>query len=168
MEPGVVDGTKTVRCYTTATARTLCAGRLCLTHIRQEAAALLLLRGVIAAALAIVFFEVFPRVLAGVSEVHLILGSSLLLTAGAAPTAIGLAAGLAVQSLFFEPQDLPQYGMYATMLLAALFAVQAVAKRMLPVKILDLGPGCTHLLKMSLAFKGGIVAWVALWTLPCR
>jgi ABC-type Co2+ transport system permease subunit len=40
----------------------------------------------------------------GVSEVHLILGTTLLLIFGAAPAAIGLAAGLLVQSLFFAPQ----------------------------------------------------------------
>ncbi len=39
----------------------------------------------------------------GVSEVHLILGTTLFLMLGAAPAAIGLAAGLLVQGLFFAP-----------------------------------------------------------------
>lgn len=168
MEPGIVDGTKIVLSYATATACTLYAGRLSLTHIRQEGAVSLLLRSVIAAALVFVFFEVFPHAPVGVSEVHLILGSSLFLMLGAAPTAIGLAAGLAVQGLFFEPQDLPQYGMNVTTLLAALFAMHAVAKRVLPANIPYVDLGYSHVLKMSVVFQGGIVAWVAFWTIYGR
>ena len=37
------------------------------------------------------FFEVLPHAPVGVSEVHLILGSTLFLILGAAPAAIGLA-----------------------------------------------------------------------------
>ena len=88
MNPGIVDGTKIVLCYATDTACTLDAGRLCLTHIRQERAVSMLLRSAIAAALVFVLFEVFPHVPVDVSEVHLIVGSSLLLILGAVPTAI--------------------------------------------------------------------------------
>ncbi|EWS56341.1 energy-coupling factor ABC transporter permease [Methylibium sp. T29] len=165
MEPGIVDGTKTVLSYATATACALYAGRLSLAHIRQEGAVSLLLRSVIAATLVFVFFEVFPHVPVGVSEVHLILGSSLFLLLGAAPTAVGLTVGLAVQGLFFEPQDLPQYGMNVTTLLAALFVMQAVAKRVLPANIPYVDLGYSHVLKMSVVFQGGIVAWVAFWTI---
>ena len=49
------------------------------------------------------FFEVFPHEPVGVSEVHLILGSTLLLMFGAGAAAIGLAFGLLVQGLFFAP-----------------------------------------------------------------
>ena len=165
MNPGIVDGTKIVLCYATDTACTLDAGRLCLTHIRQERAVSLLLRSAIAAALVFVVFEVFPHMPVDVTEVHLIFGSSLLLILGAAPAAIGLAAGLAVQSLFFEPQDLLQYGMNVTTLLAALFAMQAVAMRMLPANIPYVDLGYSHVLKMFVVFQGGIVAWVAFWTI---
>lgn len=168
MEPGIVDGTKIALSYATAAACTLYAGRLSLTLIRQEGAVSLLLRSVIAAALVFVFFEVFPHVPVGVSEVHLILGSSLFLILGAAPTAVGLAAGLAVQGLLFEPQDLPQYGMNVTTLLAALFAMQAVAKRVLPANIPYVDLGYSDVLKMSVVFQGGIVAWVAFWTIYGR
>ena len=65
-------------------------------------------------------------------EVHLILGTTLLLMLGVAPAALGLAAGLLVQSLFFAPQDLPQYGMNVTTLLVPLFATAALARRIIP------------------------------------
>ena len=67
-------------------------------------------------------------------QVHLILGTTLLLVLGVAPAAIGLAAGLAVQSLFFAPTDLPQYGMNVTTLLLPLFATAAVAKRIVKAR----------------------------------
>ncbi len=168
MEPGIVDSSKIVLSYVTASACAFYAAKLSLDHVRQEGALSLLLRSVIAAVLVFVFFEVFPHVPVGVSEVHLILGSSLFLILGAAPAAIGLAAGLALQSLFFEPQDLAQYGMNVTTLLAALFAMQAVAKRVLPAKLAYVDLGYAHVLKMSVVFQGGIVAWVAFWTLYGR
>jgi ABC-type Co2+ transport system permease subunit len=168
MEPGIVDSSKIVLSYVTASACAFYAAKLSFDHVRQEGALSLLLRSVIAAVLVFVFFEVFPHVPVGVSEVHLILGSSLFLILGAAPTAIGLAAGLALQSLFFEPQDLAQYGINVTTLLAALFAMQAVAKRVLPAKLAYVDLGYAHVLKMSVVFQGGIVAWVAFWTLYGR
>jgi hypothetical protein len=168
MEPGIVDTTKIVLSYATASACALYAAKLALDHIRLEGAASLLLRSMIAAALVFIFFEVFPHTPVGVSEVHLILGSTLLLTLGAAPTAIGLAAGLAVQSLFFAPQDLPQYGMNVTTLLAALFAMQAVAKRVLPASVPYVELGYARVLRLSVVFQGGIVAWVAFWTVYGR
>ena len=165
MEPGIVEGTKLVLSYATASVCALYAAKLSVDHVRQEGMASLLLRGAIATALVWVFFEVFPHVPVGVSEVHLILGSSLFLILGAAPTAIGLAAGLALQGLFFEPQDVPQYGMNTTTLLAALFAMQAVARRVLPANLPYVEMGYSHVLRMSAVFQGGIVAWVAFWTL---
>ncbi|CAN5437045.1 energy-coupling factor ABC transporter permease [soil metagenome] len=168
MEPGIVDGTKIMLSYATAGACALYAAKLSIAHARQEGALSLLVRSLIATALVFVFFEVFPHVPVGVSEVHLILGSSLFLTLGAAPTALGLAIGLGLQGLFFEPQDLAQYGMNVTTLLAALFAMQAVARRVLPADVPYVDLGYSHVAKMSLVFQGGIVAWVAFWTVYGR
>lgn len=168
MEPGIVDGTKIMLSYATASACALYAAKLSIDHVCQEGALSLLPRSVIATALVWVFFEVFPHVPVGVSEVHLILGSSLFLVLGAAPTAIGLAAGLALQGLFFEPQDLPQYGMNMTTLLAALFAMQMAASRVLPANLPYVEMGYSQVLRLSAVFQGGIVAWVAFWTLYGR
>lgn len=123
MEPGIVDGMKIVLSYATASACALYAAKLSLGHVRREGMTSLQLRSVIAAALMFVFFAVFPHMPVGVSEAHPILG--------AAPTAIGLSAGLALQGLFFTPQNLPQYGMYVTTLLAVLAGAKAL--RGLPV-----------------------------------
>lgn len=168
MEPGIVDGTKIMLSYATAGACALYAAKLSIDHARQEGGLSLIVRSLIAAVLVFVFFEVFPHAPVGVSEVHLILGSTLFLTLGAAPTAIGLAIGLGLQSMFFEPQDLPQYGMNVTTLLAALFAMQAVARRVLPANVPYVDLGYSHVARMSVVFQGGIVAWVAFWTIYGR
>jgi hypothetical protein len=168
MEPGIVDTSKIVLSFVTASACALYAAKLSFDHIRQEGVVSLMLRSVLAALLVFVFFEVFPHAPVGVSEVHLILGSSLFLILGGAPTAIGLAVGLALQSLIFEPMDLPQYGMNVTTLLAALFALQSVAKRVIPANLAYVDLGYAQVFKMSVVFQGGIVAWVAFWTIYGR
>src|SRR3546814_10151954 len=98
--------------------------------IRQDCGtAALALRSVATTALVFSFFEVLPHYPVGVSEVHLILGSTLFLIFGAGAASIGLAAGLLLQGLFFAPFDLPQYGINVTTLLVPLFAVSLLARR---------------------------------------
>ncbi|MGO4600272.1 energy-coupling factor ABC transporter permease, partial [Terrabacter sp. 2RAF25] len=111
------------------------------------------------------FFEILPHFPVGVSEVHLILGSTLFLIFGVAPAAFGLALGLLLQGLLFAPFDLPQYGMNVTTLLVPLFVLEALARRIIPsdMACVDLGYG--QVLWLSLAYQGGIVAWVAFWAI---
>jgi len=104
-----------------------------------------------------------PRV--GVSEVHFILGSTLFLILGAAPAALGLALGLLLQGLFFEPADLPQYGMNVTTLLVPLFAIQALAGRVIARNTAYVDLQYRQALALSTAYQSGIVAWVAFWAL---
>ena len=101
--------------------------KLAIDMIKNGQVLALLLRSLITTALVWVFFELFPHQAVGVSEVHLILGSTLLLMFGVAPAAIGLVGGLLIQGLFFAPQDLPQYGMNVTTLLVPLFVTAALA-----------------------------------------
>ena len=93
------------------------------------------------------------------------LGTTLLLILGAGPAALGLAGGLLVQSLFFAPTDLPMYAVNVTTLLFPLFLIHMVARRTIPADraYVDLGYG--DVLKLSFAYQGGIVAWVAFWAL---
>ena len=92
----------------------------------------------------------------------------MLLIFGAAPAAIGLAAGLLVQSLFFAPQDLPQYGMNVTTLLVPLFATAALARRIIPRNVAYVDIGYAQTFKLSVAYQGGIVLWVAFWAIYGR
>ena len=85
IEPGLVDGTKLLLSYATATAALAYTAKLAWGMVKHSGAAALLLRSVIASVLVFVFFEVFPPHPVGISEVHLILGTTLLLIFGAAP-----------------------------------------------------------------------------------
>ncbi|MFC0342102.1 energy-coupling factor ABC transporter permease [Paracoccus niistensis] len=133
--------------------------------LREQAAASFTGRAIASTALVLSFFEILPHFPVGVSEVHLILGSTLFLIFGVAPAAFGLALGLLLQGLLFAPFDLPQYGMNVTTLLVPLFALEALARRIIPsgMAYVDLGYG--QVLSLSLAYQGGIVAWVAFWAL---
>lgn len=84
---------------------------------------------------------------------------------GAAPAAIGLALGLLIQGMLFAPFDLPQYGMNLTTLLVPLFALQALAGRIIApgTAYVDLSYG--QAFALSTAYQGGVVAWVAFWAI---
>jgi ABC-type Co2+ transport system permease subunit len=163
IEPGIVDGAKIALSYATAAAAGTYGLKLAVDHVRSEGLLSLVLRGAIATVLVFIFFEVLPHVAVGVSEVHLILGTTLLLLLGVAPAAIGLAAGLAIQGIFFAPFDLPQYGMNVTTLLVPLFGIQALANRIIPAGTAYVDVNYGQLVKLSFAYQGGIVAWVAFW-----
>lgn len=163
IEEGVVTGAKIILSHATAAAAGLYTLKLAAGALRAQGAASLAARAGLATAATLLFFEVLPTWPVGVSEVHLILGSTLFLILGAAPAAIGLALGLLIQGLVFAPFDLPQYGMNVTTLLVPLFALQAVARRIIApgTAYVDLRYG--QALALSAAYQGGIVAWVAFW-----
>lgn len=165
IEPGVVDGAKLMLSYGTALAVFGYAAKLAWSTFRQDGAAPLGIRSLIAAALVFCFFEVFPHYPVGVSEVHLIFGSTLFLIFGAAPAAIGLAAGLLLQGLFFAPWDLSQYGMNVTTLLVPLMALSALARRIIPANTAYKDVKYSQCLALSAAYQGGVVAWVAFWAI---
>jgi hypothetical protein len=165
IEPGLVDAAKITLSYGTAAAVATATVKFAADSIRTDGLLSLAVRSVVATVLVFVFFEVLPHVAVGVSEVHLIMGTTLLLLLGTAPAAIGLAAGLLVQGLFFAPFDLPQYGMNVTTLLAPLFAIHLLARRVVPATTADVDLGYSQVLKLSVAYQGGIVAWVAFWAI---
>jgi ABC-type Co2+ transport system permease subunit len=165
IEPGLVDSSKIFLSYATGAASLAYGAKLAWGTLRQDGALSLLLRALMASALVFSFFEVFPHHPVGVSEVHLILGTTLLLILGAGPAAIGLAAGLLIQGLFFAPFDLPQYGMNVTTLLVPLFATAALARKLIPGQLAYVDIRYAQALKLSLAYQGGIVLWVGFWAL---
>ena len=165
IEPGVVDGAKILLSYASASALLATTAWLGLRALRQQAVAVLLGRSLLATLLVFCSFEVLPHHPVGVSEVHLILGSTLFLLFGPAAAAIGLAGGLLLQGLFFAPSDLPQYGMNVTTLLAPLLAMAALARRIIAPQTRYVDLSYAQTFKLSLAYQGGIVAWVAFWAL---
>ena len=132
--------------------------------LRSDGFSALVTRSFIATFLVFCSFEVLWHHPVGVSEVHLIMGSTLFLLFGAAPTALGLALGLLIQGVFFAPTDLPQLGMNLTSLLLPLFAMGAIAKRLIAPSTPYVDLTYHQTLKLSLVFQGGVVAWVAFWS----
>ena len=165
IEPGLVDSSKIVLSYATSAAAGAVALKTIVNSIGDKGLVSLTLRSLIAAVGVFVFFEVMPHFPVGVSEVHFILGSTLFLILGAAPSAIGLALGLLVQGLFFSPTDLPQFGMNITTLLVPLFALQVLAKRIITPGTAYVDLKYSQALTLSTAYQGGVVAWVAFWAI---
>lgn len=165
IEPGIVEGSKIALSYATAAGVGLYGLRATWRAVQDRGASSLLLRAVAATALAVTFFQIFPHVPVGVSEVHLILGSTLYLVFGAAPAALGLATGLLLQGMLFAPSDLPQYGMNVTTLLVPLFGLQYVANRVIAPNTPYVNLRYRQVLALSTTYQAGIVSWVGFWAL---
>lgn len=163
IEPGVVEGAKITISFMTAAGALGYTAKLALSTMKHDGIAPMAIRGLIATLLVFCFFQVLPHYPIGVSEVHLILGSTLFLMFGAVPAALGLTMGLLLQGIFFAPADLPQYGMNVTTLLVPLLAVDALARRVIPRKTAYKDVKYSQVLALSTAFQGGVVAWVAFW-----
>lgn len=163
IEPGLVDDSKLWLSYVTAAGAGGFTLKLAWEAVRERGAASLVARSAACTALVFTFFEVLPHYPVGVSEVHLILGSTLFLIFGLAPAAIGLALGLLVQGLFFAPFDLPQYGMNVTTLLVPLFALALLARRIISPHTPYVDLRYRQALALSTTYQAGIVAWVGFW-----
>ena len=165
IEPGVVVGAKMVLGYATAAGSLGLAAKLAWDSVRKTGVISLTTRSVLTTALVLFYFQVLPHHPVGVSEVHLIMGSTLFLLFGLAPTAIGLTLGLLIQGLFFAPFDLPQYGINVTTLLVPLFGMAALARKVIPAHTAYKDLKYSQALKLSSAFQAGIVGWVIFWAL---
>jgi len=163
IEPGVVNEAKMLLSYATAAGVTALTIKSAARTLSQSKSAAFILRFILATLLTLFFFEVLPKFPVGVSEVHFIFGSTLFLLFGAAPAAIGLAAGLAIQGLIVAPADLPQYFMNTTTLLFPLYAISWVAGRIIAPNTAYADCTYTQVLKLSATYQAGIVTWVAFW-----
>src|SRR5262249_24212956 len=132
------------------------AVKLAADTVREQGAVSFLARTVVTTALVFCFFQVLPHYSVGVSEVHFIFGSTLFLIFGAAPAAFRLALGLLSQGVFFEPVDLPQYGMNVTTLLVPLFAIGALADRVIARDAAYVDLKYRQALSLSTAYQAGI------------
>lgn len=165
IEPGIVDGAKMALAGGTAAAAAGYSLKLAADDLKTSNIASFGLRAVIAMVGTFAFFELLPHFSVGVSEVHFILGTTLFLILGAGPAALGLAAGLLVQGMFFAPSDLPMFMVNVSTLLFPLFAVHALAKRVIPAGKAYVDLDYADVLKMSAVYQGGVVAWVAFWAI---
>jgi ABC-type Co2+ transport system permease subunit len=165
IEAGVVAGTKMLLSYGTAAGVLGVAAKLAVDNIKENGVLSLVLKSIITTIVVFCCFEVLPHYPVGVSEVHLILGTTIFLVFGIAPAAIGLAAGLLIQGLFFAQFDLPQYGINVTTLLASMLLLNLAVKKIIPEKTAYKDITYSQMLKMSIVWEGAIVSWVAFWAL---
>ena len=165
IEAGVVEGTKMLLSYATASAVGGVTLKLAVESVKESGIVSLLLKTIIATMVVFFCFEVLPHQAVGVSEVHLILGTTIFFVLGVAPALMGLAFGLLIQGLFFAQFDLPQYGINVTTLLASMIALNYAAKKIIPAKTAYKDISYTQMFKMSALWQGSIVTWVAFWAL---
>jgi ABC-type Co2+ transport system permease subunit len=163
IEAGVVGGTKMLLSYGTATAVIGVTIKLALENIKENGILSLMIKSLIATVIVFICFEVLPHYSIGISEVHLILGTTIFLVFGIAPAVIGLALGLLIQGLFFAQFDLPQYGINLTTLLASMIILNYAMKSIVPQDTAYKDISYTQMLKMSIVWEGAIVIWVAFW-----
>jgi len=165
IEPGLVAESKIWLSYATAAGAGAYGLKLAWEDIKERGPISLVARAAIATSLVFCFFEVFPHYPVGVSEVHFIFGTTLLLIFGMAPAAIGLALGLLSQGLLFAPADLPQYFMNVTTLLVPLFGIGYLANKIVKPHTPYVDLEYRQVLALSATYQAGIVAWVAFWAL---
>jgi len=165
IEAGVVAGAKMLLSYGTAAGVLGMTAKVAVENIKENGVISLALKSIIATIIVFCCFEVLPHYPIGVSEVHLILGTTIFLVFGIAPAAIGLALGLLIQGLFFAQFDLPQYGINVTTLLASMFILNIAVKKIIPEGVAYKDISYSQMLKMSIVWEGAIVSWVAFWAL---
>ncbi len=165
IEPGVVDGAKMVFAYGTAAAAAGYSLKLAANDLKFAKVPAFAVRAALATIGTFIFFEVMPHFSVGISEVHFILATTLFLLLGSGAAAAGLTMGLLIQGLLFAPTDLPMFAVNMTTLLVPLFALDALAKRIVPTARAYVDLDYTQVLKMSAVYQGGVIAWVAFWAI---
>ena len=165
IEAGVVAGTKMLLSYGTAAAVIGVSAKLTIDNIKQNGVLSLLLKSIIATILVFACFEVLPHYPIGVSEVHLILGTTIFLVFGIAPAVIALALGLLIQGVFFAQFDLPQYGINVTTLIASMLILNMAVGKIIPKGTAYKDISYSQMLKLSIVWEGAIVSWVAFWAI---
>jgi ABC-type Co2+ transport system permease subunit len=163
IEAGVVQGAKMILSYATAAGVVGMGAKLAWENIKEYGIVSFLIKSILATVIVFSCFEVLPHYPVGVSEVHLILGTTIYLIFGLAPAMVGLALGLLTQGVFFAQFDLPQYGINVTTLLASMLILDQVAKRVISKDTPYKDISYSQMLKMSIAWEGAIVSWVAFW-----
>lgn len=165
IEPGIVHGAKMALSVATAAGGMAVAAKYMMETLKDRGAVSFAARSVLATIAVFIFFEVLPHFPVGISEVHFVLGTTLLLILGTGPAALGLALGLLMQGMFFAPTDLPMYAVNLTTLVVPLIGIHYLARRIITPDTAYVDISYMQALKLSAAYQGGIVAWVAFWAI---
>ena len=163
IEAGVVDGAKMLLSYGTGAGVLAMSGKVAYENIKDNGLISFLLKSLIATIVVFFCFEVLTHYPIGISEVHLILGTTIFLIFGIAPASVGLVLGLLIQGVFFAQFDLPQYGINVTTLLASMFILNIAVQKIIPSRTAYKDINYIQMLKMSIIWEGAIVSWVAFW-----
>lgn len=116
------------------------------------------LRTVLAALFFTVFMQSFHRPV-GPSELHFIGAMPIYLTLGFLPTLFGFAAGLLLQGLVFEPQDLLHLSVNFLSLSVPLAVLHHTLGQRLAGGALSVG----HILKLDAVYYTGVTVMVGFW-----
>jgi ABC-type Co2+ transport system permease subunit len=111
-------------------------------------------------ALAAIFFSVLMQsfhMKAGPSELHLIGAMPMYLLLGYVPTLFGFAAGLLLQGLLFEPQDLVHLAVNALSLIVPLMVVHHTLGRA------GSGERLGRIVRLDAAYYAGVTLMVGFW-----
>ena len=164
IEPGIVNGAKIGLSYlTSAAAVGITFKFIAQSFFRGFSSLGVAFKCILTTLFVFSFFEVLPHYPLGVSEVHLIFGSTLFLLFGVGATAFGLVAGLFLQGIIFSPSDLPQLYINISTLLFPLFAVHFVAKKIIRKNLAYKDLSYKQVLSLTATYQGGTIAWVAFW-----
>jgi len=121
-----------------------------------------LLRTLVAAFFFSLFMESF-HMSVGASELHFVGAMAIYLTLGFLPTLFGFAAGLLLQGLLFEPQDLPHLAVNALSLIVPLLAVHYAQGRRL--RETSRAIRWRTILKLDALYYTGVTLMVGFWLL---
>jgi ABC-type Co2+ transport system permease subunit len=119
-----------------------------------------LLRTLLAAAFFSLFMQSFHRPV-GPSELHFVGAMAIYLTLGYFPTMFGFAAGLFLQGMLFEPQDMAHLAVNSLSLIAPLMAVHHSIGRKLTEGKRTLS--WKEVVRLDAVYYAGVTAMVGFW-----
>ena len=99
----------------------------------------------------------------GASELHFVGASAVYFVFGFRPTLYGFAAGLALQGLFFEPQDLVHLGVNSMSLIVPLIAAHGLLGKRLACGDAKVPITWARIVQFDAIYCSGVVAMVGFW-----
>lgn len=123
---------------------------------------------IVKALIAATFFSIFMQAFhmpVGPSELHFVGAMVIYLTLGFVPTMFGLAIGLALQGVVFDPHDLPHLAVNSLSLIMPLITVHYLAGKKLFDESLSRRLSWKAIIKLDAIYYGGVTLMVGFWLL---